>query len=322
MAINLKVKEVDPVALSVGLDAEVTLDAGETTVVGTGDYSDLQNKPSIEGIELNGNKSLSDLGAYNKAQTNALLADKANKSEIPSLDGYATELWVNSKGYVTQVWVENKHYLTEHQSLAEYYTKGQTNALLDNKADASDLPSKVSDLTNDAGYISAETDPTVPQWAKASTKPTYTASEVGALPDTTEIPSATSDLTNDSGFITGMSILAYGKSTWADFIEAYTAQKVVYCRASSNSNPATGSQTRLAFMAYVNNADSPSEVEFQYYRSVSSHSASQQGDQVYVYKLTNKNAWTVTVRESYTKIVAGTGINTSYANGTLTISLA
>ena len=37
-----------------------------------------------------------------------------------------------------------------------------------------------------------ETDPTVPSWAKASSKPTYTASEVGALPDTTTIPSATS----------------------------------------------------------------------------------------------------------------------------------
>ena len=40
----------------------------------------------------------------------------------------------------------------------------------------------VSDFTNDAGYITGytETDPTVPSWAKASTKPTYTASEVGA----------------------------------------------------------------------------------------------------------------------------------------------
>lgn len=47
-----------------------------------------------------------------------------------------------------------------------------------------------------------ETDPTVPSWAKASTKPTYTAAEVGALPDSTVIPSKTSDLTNDSGFIT------------------------------------------------------------------------------------------------------------------------
>ena len=66
------------------------------------------------------------------------------------------------------------------------------------------IPSKTSDLTNDSGFITGytETDPTVPSWAKQSSKPTYTASEVGALPSTTTIPSKTSDLTNDSGFIT------------------------------------------------------------------------------------------------------------------------
>lgn len=44
------------------------------------------------------------------------------------------------------------------------------------------VPTKVSAFTNDAGYITGytETDPTVPTWAKASTKPSYTASEVGA----------------------------------------------------------------------------------------------------------------------------------------------
>ena len=42
------------------------------------------------------------------------------------------------------------------------------------------IPTKVSELQNDSGYISEETDPTVPAWAKAETKPTYTASEVGA----------------------------------------------------------------------------------------------------------------------------------------------
>jgi len=124
-----------------------------------------------------------------------------------------------------------------------------------------------------------------------------------------------------SGYITGMEILSYGSSTWADFLAAYTAQKVVYCRASSNSNPASGSQTRLAFMAYVNNATTPTEVEFQYYRSVSSHSANQQGDQVYVYKLTSANKWTVTVRESYTKVVAGSGLSSSYASGAITLSM-
>lgn len=48
--------------------------------------------------------------------------------------------------------------------------------------DAITVPTKVSELKNDSGYLTSymETDPTVPAWAKAQTKPTYTASEVGA----------------------------------------------------------------------------------------------------------------------------------------------
>ena len=46
------------------------------------------------------------------------------------------------------------------------------------------VPTKVSDLTNDSGYITGytETDPTVPSWAKASSKPSYTFSEIGTKP--------------------------------------------------------------------------------------------------------------------------------------------
>lgn len=137
---------------------------------------------------------------------------------------------------------------------------------------------------------------------------------------TSDIPTKTSDLTNDSGFIDGLEILSYGNSTWNDFITAYQKNKVVYCRASSNSNPASGSQTRLAFMAYVNNATSPTEVEFQYYRSVSSHTDSQQGDQVFVYKLTSSGSWTVITRNAFSKVVAGTGLSSSYSNGAITLS--
>lgn len=43
-------------------------------------------------------------------------------------------------------------------------------------------PTKVSDLENDAGYLTQESDPTVPAWAKQPNKPSYTASDVGADP--------------------------------------------------------------------------------------------------------------------------------------------
>ena len=119
-----------------------------------------------------------------------------------------------------------------------------------------------------------------------------------------------------------MVILSYGNSTWQDFINAYNRNAVVYCRASSASDPASGSQTRLAFMAYVNNATNPTEVEFQYYRSVSTKTASQQGDQVFVYKLTSSGTWTVTTRENGSKVVAGTNMTSTYSNGTLTLNVS
>lgn len=117
-------------------------------------------------------------------------------------------------------------------------------------------------------------------------------------------------------------LAAYGKSTYQEILQAYKNNEIVYCRASSNSNPASGNQTRMAFMAYVNQEATPTEFEFQYYRSVSSHTDSQQGDQVYVYKINSAGTWSVTVRSAFTKIVAGTGLTSTYSNGTLTIKLA
>lgn len=118
-----------------------------------------------------------------------------------------------------------------------------------------------------------------------------------------------------------MVVLSYGISTWNDFITAYNNHVIVYCRASSNSNPATGAQGRMAFMTYVNNGNAPTEVEFQYYRSVSSHTATQMGDQVYIYKLNKNSGWSVTVREAGLKqIVEGTGISVSYSNNKITIN--
>lgn len=185
------------------------------------------------------------------------------------------------------------------------------------------IPSKTSDLNNDSNFISTsdttgliKNDGTIDITSYSTFSGSY-----NDLSNKPTIPSKTSDLTNDSGFITGMTILAYGKSTWADFIAAYNANKVVYCRASSNSNPATGSQTRMAFMAYVSNETTPTNVEFQYYRSVSSHSVSQQGDQVFVYKLesTNGGKWTVTTREAMANIDVSGGLTRSYSNNKLTI---
>lgn len=115
-------------------------------------------------------------------------------------------------------------------------------------------------------------------------------------------------------YMSEMYIAEYGSSTYAEVLAAYQAQRIVYCRVDK----------RMAFMAYVNNKTTPTEFEFQYYRSVATHTDSQQGDQVFVYKLNNSNGgtWTTTTREAYTEIAVGTNMSKSYSNGTLTLSAA
>jgi len=83
------------------------------------------------------------------------------------------------------------------------------------------IPTSTSQLTNDSGFITSETDPTVPAWAKAATKPTYTASEVGALPSDTVIP-------EDKIFIA-----VRGTTTYNDILAAINAGKVVFCKDGS-----------------------------------------------------------------------------------------
>jgi len=129
--------------------------------------------------------------------------------------------------------VNDAGYLTEHQDISGKVDKEQGKGLSTNDYTTAEK-TKLAGLENYddtalAGRVSTlerkefvETDPTVPQWAKQPSKPSYTASEVGALPDTTEIPSKTSDLVNDSGFLTQHQDVS-GK---ADKSDTYTKAQV------------------------------------------------------------------------------------------------
>lgn len=139
--------------------------------------------------------------------------------------------------------------------------------------------------------------------------------DYGLLDNTPTIPTKTSELTNDTAFMSGMTVLSYGTSTWNDFITAYGLNHLVYCKASSGSNPASGAQTRRAFMAYVNNDANPTEVEFQYYRTLSTHTETNQGDEVHIYTLNKSTGWKYTIRKTYTKIETGTGMTYTFTAG-------
>lgn len=153
-----------------------------------------------------------------------------------------------------------------------------------------------------------------------------------ALSSTSENPvqnkvinSALSAKADSSDIMTGLTEMSYGEANaWAKFLTAYQAKQIVYCRASSDANPATGTQGRKAFMAYVNDAENPTSVEFQYVRSVNPKTATQPVDQVLVYKLTNANGgtWTVQTRNMAPKLAKGTNTTVTYSKttGTYTIS--
>lgn len=170
----------------------------------------------------------------------------------------------------------------------------------------------VTDVTVDGTSVVTNGVAAVDLSGKAAASHSHTVSDVTDFPS---IPTKTSDLNNDSGYITGMYIAAYGKSTYADVLAAYQANKVVYCRASSSSNPASGNQLRMAFLAYVNNEATPTEFEFQYYRSLSSHTYNDQCDQVFIYKLNKTNGWSVTIRQAVAKIIPSTGLAYTFVTG-------
>lgn len=78
-----------------------------------------------------------------------------------------------------------------------------------------------------------ESDPTVPEWAKAPTKPSYTASEVGALPNTTVIPSVPSTTSLLKGNGSGGIVAATPET---DYASPVSMRKVTLTTAGWNAN--------------------------------------------------------------------------------------
>jgi hypothetical protein len=97
-----------------------------------------------------------------KVSQNALNeAIEGVENKIPSLDGYATEQWV-----------EDKKYLTEHQSLEDYAKK-------------SDIPTSNTAFTNDAGFITLNEVPPTDLSNYYTKTETYSKDEVDGLLENT-----------------------------------------------------------------------------------------------------------------------------------------
>ena len=104
---NLKIDDNNEIVFGLNNNDDISMDVGDTIDLGTKDYNELTNKPSIEGIELIGDVSLDDLGV-------------AFVDDIPT---EVSEL-VNDAGYITS-------------------------------ADIPPIPDKTSELVNDSGFITS-----------------------------------------------------------------------------------------------------------------------------------------------------------------------
>lgn len=61
---KLVIDKEKPIPLTVNAEPKNTFTASETTMPGTLNYNRLNNKPSIAGVTLEGNKTLNELGVY------------------------------------------------------------------------------------------------------------------------------------------------------------------------------------------------------------------------------------------------------------------
>lgn len=118
-----------------------------------------------------------------------------NSSDTADYIPSNTETTISTKTIDLEVYISNATSITAIiDSSLVYATQRELESMqeyidihLDEKADTTQIPTKVSQLTNDSGYLKSftEKDPTVPSWAKASSKPTYSFSEIQSRPTIT-----------------------------------------------------------------------------------------------------------------------------------------
>lgn len=201
---------------------------------GTHNYEELANKPSINDVTLEGNKTLEELGVPLKT------------SELTNDSGYITSVPVNSVNGKTGTVVLNA---------------SDVGAL----SDATVIPTKTSELTNDSGFLTSVPVTSVNNKTGAVS---LSASDVGALASNTtyvstvngssgavtiSVPVKTSDLQNDSGFLTSAVTTFNGQSG-----------AVTYSAPVSSVNGQTGAVTGLQTTANLVTSVSSSSTDSQY----------------------------------------------------------
>ena len=201
---------------------------GTLTTTATTAQSTATNEALSGNIQLH---KVAKTGSYN---------DLNNKPSIPTVPTNVSS-FSNDAGYVTtaqtKTQIESYGYTTNVGTVTGIKMNG-----------ASKGTSGVVDLgTVLTGYT--ETDPTVPAWAKAASKPSYTASEVGALPTGTTLDNIGDGTTRK---LSNYSLTSHTHSqyaTQANFT-AHTADTTVHV-TSTEKNTWNGKQDAISDLATI-----------------------------------------------------------------------
>lgn len=159
----------------------------------THSYNDLTDKPTIPSVD-----GLATETYVNQAITN-IESEYAKKTDIPTVPTKTSEL-TNDSGfiinipseYVTETELQARGYLTEHQDLSH----------LALKTEIPSVPSNVSAFVNDAGYITEIPSQYITEYELSLKGYLTEHQDLTGYALTTDLPTHTSDLANDSGFIT------------------------------------------------------------------------------------------------------------------------
>lgn len=159
---DAKINGVNTLTIEAGDNITLDQEGSTLTINSTGggsgdtsDYTDLTNKPKINNVELNGNKSLNDLGIQPSG-------NYALESEIPTKTSDLT----NDSGFITG-YTETDPTVPNHvknitqANITSWNNKSDFSGNyndLSNKPTIPTVPTKVSAFTNDVGYLTEHQD--------------------------------------------------------------------------------------------------------------------------------------------------------------------
>ena len=204
---NLHIEDNTGVNITAADDGAVGMRAGDAVNIAASSYNDLNDKPTIEGVTIEGDLTADDFGLLSKAEIEAALNEKANAADLSAVAFSGSYNELKNKPAIPSIpenvsaFNNDAGYITD----AGVTTFNGQNGDITYNAPVTSVNNKVGAVSLSAADLGALPDTYTPPATKVNDKTgnvVLSASDVGALPNTTAIPSKVSDLTNDSNFTT------------------------------------------------------------------------------------------------------------------------